>query len=307
MHHSVNNAHAAAVYVSLTGHDRGELGGGTKPTDNPTPGSVVSLLRPAPAHAIPHVALPYMTKEGAGGPPQPGFFGGWMGRSFDPLWVLKDPNAADFSVPEFTLQGDVSPERLALRGNLLGKLNDRVEAVDSVGGLGAMSRYQRRALDVLTSQATQQAFRLDREPDALRDAYGRNIYGQSVLLARRLIEAGTRVATVSWAPDANATWDTHGSNFKKLKNPLLPQFDAAFSTLVEDLEQRGMLNRTLVAVLGDFGRTPKINKNGGRDHWPNLCTLALFGGSLKTGQVIGKSARDNGTPASARLPIHIMA
>ena len=298
MHHSVNNAHAAAVYVSLTGHDRGELGGGTKPTDNPSPGSVVSLLRPAPAHAVPHVALPYMTKEGAGGPPQPGFFGGWMGRSFDPLWVLKDPNAADFSVPEFTLQGDVSPERLTLRGNLLGKLNDRVEAVDAVGGLGAMSRYQRRALDVLTSQATQQAFRLDREPDALRDAYGRNIYGQSVLLARRLIEAGTRVATVSWAPDANATWDTHGSNFKKLKNPLLPQFDAAFSTLVEDLEQRGMLNRTLVAVLGDFGRTPKINKSdAGRDHWNFCYSILLVGGGIRQGYVHGASDKLGAYPA----------
>ena len=101
--------------------------------------------------------------------------------------------------------------------------------------------------------------------------YGRNIYGQSVLLARRLIEAGTRVVTISWAPDANATWDTHGDNFNKLKNTLLPQFDAAASSLLDDLADRGMLDRTLVAVLGDFGRTPRINNAAGRDHW-NVAT-----------------------------------
>lgn len=298
MYHSVNNAHAAAVYVSLTGHDRGEQGGGTRPTDNPCPGSVVSLVRPSPADAIPHAALPYMTKEGAGGPPQPGFFGGWMGRAWDPLWILKDPNAADFSVPEFTLQNDVSVARIESRGELLGQMNARLAAADRAGGLTAMNRFQRRALDVLTSQRTQSAFRLDREAGELRDAYGRNIYGQSVLLARRLIEAGTRVVTVSWAPDANATWDTHGGNFKKLKNPLLPQFDAAFSTLVTDLEQRGLFDRTIVAVLGDFGRTPKINNNdGGRDHWNYCYSILLAGGGFRRGLVYGASDKLGAFPA----------
>lgn len=298
MHHSVNNAHAAAVYVSLTGHDRGEIGGGTRPTDNPTPGSVVSLLRPPPAHAVPHAVLPYVTKEGAGGPPQPGFFGGWMGRAHDPLWILRDPNAADFAVPEFTLQTDVPVERLTGRGELLRQLNDRLESPENASGLGAMTRFQRRAIDVLTSSATQTALKISQEPDKVRESYGRNIYGQSVLLARRLIEAGTRVVTVSWAPDANATWDTHGSNFKKLKNPLLPQFDAAISSLLEDLQQRGLLDRTLVAVLGDFGRTPKINKNdAGRDHW-NFCYSILFaGGGMRRGYVHGASDKIGAFPA----------
>src|SRR5262245_48930732 len=126
MHHSVNNAHAAAVYVALTGHDRGEIGGGTRPTDRPGPGSVCALLRPTPPEVVPYVALPYMTREGAGGPPQPGFFGGILGSSFDPLWILRDPNAPDFSVPELTLQRDVSADRIAARGRLLTMLNARL-------------------------------------------------------------------------------------------------------------------------------------------------------------------------------------
>jgi hypothetical protein len=298
MHHSVNNAHAAAVYVSLTGHDRGELGGGTKPTDNPTPGAVLSLLRPPPADAIPHATLPYMTKEGAGGPPQPGFFGGWLGRAADPLWILRDPNADDFSIPEFSARGDVPSARLSGRSTLLDDLNRRLSDSSHAPGPVAMNRFQRRALDVLTSSATQAALRLDQEPAALREAYGRNIYGQSTLLARRLIEAGTRLVTISWAPDANATWDTHGSNFKKLKNPLLPQFDSACGTLIRDLHERGMLERTVVAVLGDFGRTPKINGNdGGRDHW-NFCYSILFaGGGFQPGLVYGASDRHGAFPA----------
>src|SRR5450432_723612 len=135
----------------------------------------------------------------------------------------------------------------------------------------AMDSFRRRALNLLSSEVTRKAMRIGDESDKVREGYGRNIYGQSVLLARRLIEAGTRMVTISWAPDANATWDTHGSNFKKLKNTLLPQFDAACSSLVSDLAERGLLDRTLVAVLGDFGRSPKINgADGGRDHW-NYC------------------------------------
>jgi uncharacterized protein (DUF1501 family) len=143
----------------------------------------------------------------------------------------------------------------------------------------------------------QSAFRIQEEKESTRERYGRNIYGQSVLLARRLVEAGTRVVTVSWAPDANATWDTHGGNFKKLKNTLLPQFDASCSSLLQDLHERGMLERTLVAVLGDFGRTPKINKNdGGRDHWNFCYSIMLAGGGIRPGFVYGASDRTGAFP-----------
>src|SRR5690606_17943514 len=150
-------------------------------------------------------------------------------------------------------------------------IGERFDRGPGVSAYDGMDGFRRRALGLLTSAQTQNALRIGDEKDPVRESYGRNIYGQSVLLARRLIEAGTRMVTISWAPDANATWDTHGSNFKKLKGTLLPQFDAACSSLVDDLAQRGMLDRTLVAVMGDFGRSPKINgSNGGRDHW-NYC------------------------------------
>jgi hypothetical protein len=161
----------------------------------------------------------------------------------------------------------------------------------------AFDRFQERAFDVLTSVATQRALRIQDEPEVSRDAYGRNVYGQSVLLGRRLIEAGTRVVTISWAPDANATWDTHGGNFKKLKGTLLPQLDAACASLLGDLAQRGLLDRTVVAVLGDFGRTPRINgSDGGRDHWNNCYTVMLAGGGIRGGYVHGASDRIGALP-----------
>jgi uncharacterized protein (DUF1501 family) len=161
-----------------------------------------------------------------------------------------------------------------------------------------MAGFQDKAFDLLVSPATQRAFQLEREPAPVRESYGRNIYGQSVLLARRLIEAGTRVACISWAPDANATWDTHGNNFTNLKTRLLPQLDAAVSSLLRDLSARGLLERTLIAVMGEFGRTPKVNANGGgRDHWNFCYSLLLAGGGIKGGFVYGASDRIGGRPS----------
>jgi len=301
MNHGVNQAHALAVYTALTGHDRGDTKSivGNSLEDYPCPGAVTTMVRPAPRDAIGHVTLPYKTKEGATGPPQPGFFGGWLGPAFDPLWVLKDPNASDFAVGELTLQSDLSAERLAARGQLLAQLAGRLHDDRSARArLESMDGLRRRAMQVLTSPSVQRAFRIGDEPDHVRDSYGRNIYGQSVLLARRLIEAGTRVVTVSWAPDANATWDTHSGNFKKLKETLLPQFDAAAGTLIRELAERGLLERTIVAVLGDFGRTPKINNSeGGRDHWNWCYSVLLAGGGLRPGFVRGASDRTGAFPA----------
>ena len=300
MNHTVNNSHAAAVYASLTGHDRGEQGGGTKTTDHPSLGSIMAKLRPTASNVVPHVCLPYITKEGAGGPPQPGFFGGFLGHSYDPLFVLKDPNAADFRVPELSLQDEVSSHRLAARRRLFETGNPVLES--GASSSREMNRMQSRALDLLTSENTQRAFRLSDESDATRDSYGRNIYGQSTLLARRLLEAGTRIVTISWAPDANATWDTHGNNFKSLKGTLLPQFDSACASLIADLSERGMLERTIVAVLGDFGRTPRINGNGGgRDHWNFCYSVMLVGGGFQPGLIHGSSDATGAFPASHPL------
>jgi hypothetical protein len=292
-HHSVNNAHAAAVYTGLTGHDRGEIGGGARPTDQPAIGSVVGLCRPPVAPVVPYVSMPYVTQEGAGGPPQPGFFGGMLGRTRDPLFVLRDPNAPGFSMPELGLASDVSSDRLDSRRRLLGSL----PGVPAERPAQELEGFRARAFDLLNSPATRNAFRLDQEPAPVREAYGRNIYGLSVLLARRLIEAGTRVACISWAPDANATWDTHGNNFKSLKDKLLPQLDAAVSSLLTDLAERGRLKRTVVAVMGEFGRSPKVNANAGRDHWNFCYSLLLAGGGFREGFVYGASDRIGALPS----------
>ena len=295
MHHSVNNSHAAAVYAAMTGHDRGEQGGGARPSDHPSPGAVLAKLRPAKSGMLPCVTLPYKTKEGAGGPLQPGFLAGFMGASYDPFWVLDDPNSPSFHVRNLSLPVGVAEDRMLARGGLLSRL-DRGLKNSQERPFAAMDDFQRQAFDLLTSNQAQQAFQLGSESAQVRERYGRNIYGQSVLLARRLVEAGTRVVTMSWAPDANATWDTHGQNFQKLKSTLLPQFDAACSSLIEDLAESGRLDRTLIAVLGDFGRTPKINNNAGRDHWNGCYSIMLVGGGAKSGYVHGASDRMGSLP-----------
>ena len=294
VHHSVNNSHAAAVYAALTGHDRGEQGGGAKPTDHPAIGSVMGLCRPPKSPVVPFVSMPYITQEGAGGPPQPGFFGGWLGRTYDPLFIRRDPNAVGFGMPELSPGIDVDARRMDDRKHLFGLLGGSSR---SDRQLQDMEAFQAKAFDLLTSDASRKAFQIEREPAQVRDRYGRNIYGQSVLLARRLIEAGTRVACISWAPDANATWDTHGQNFAKLKGELLPQLDMAVSSLLEDLEARGMLERTIVAIMGDFGRSPKINPAAGRDHWNFCYSLMLAGGGFKKGYIHGASDRIGGRPS----------
>lgn len=297
MNHSVNNSHAAAVYAALTGHDRGELGGGARPTDRPSPGSVLAWLRPPKNRTLPYVALPYKTKEGASGPLQPGFLAGLMGQTYDPFWVLNDPNNRNFHVDNLQLPSTVTLDRMKDRTDLLTGLGRGV-TFQNERSISAIDDFQEQAFALLTSNAAQQAFDLDRESDDTRARYGRNIYGQSTLLARRLVEAGTRFVTLSWAPDANATWDTHGNNFKTLKTRLLPEFDAACSSLLQDLADRGLLERTLVAVLGDFGRTPKINANAGRDHWNSCYTVMLAGGGIREGFVFGASDHQGATPVA---------
>jgi hypothetical protein len=304
-HHRVANAHWAATYFTLTGEDRGDftIAIPPGPNDYPAIGAVLTHLRPPERLVVPFVSLPYVTAEGAGGPPQPGIYGGWLGRAYDPLIIDRhrgethDPNHAGFGLPELTLRADVDAGRLDGRQGLLGRVNSGLDAFQRSGAAGLMGTYQQRAFSLLTSDATRRAFDLSGEPGALRSAYGRNIYGQSVLLARRLIEAGTRMVTLKWAPDANAAWDTHGSNFVNLKTRLLPELDASLATLLEDLRQRGRLGETLVVVMGEFGRSPRVNAAAGRDHWPRCYSLLLAGGGVRGGYVFGKSDRIGSDPA----------
>jgi hypothetical protein len=290
-------AHAPAVYTALTGIPSGVRAGivGAKPTDHPAIGSVVGRFRPPTSQVLPYVLMPHLTQEGAGGPPQPGFLGGWLGKTHDPCLALRGgPGPDGFNLPALSPGVGLTTQRVRERQQLLGDLNH--PGTVRTGLADEMERLQSRACDLLTSSSAQRAFQLDQEPTRVREAYGRNIYGQSLLLARRLVEAGTRLACISWAPDANATWDTHGQNFAKLKGTLLPQFDLGFSALLNDLVARGLLDRTLVVVMGEIGRTPKINSNAGRDHWEHCYTVLFAGGGTKGGFVHGASDKRGAYP-----------
>jgi uncharacterized protein (DUF1501 family) len=237
--------------------------------------------------------MPYLTAEGAGGPPQPGFLGGWLGKANDPFLVLQGGGPASFNMPALVPGVGLTTDRVHDRRNLLSGMNLNPSSTPLAQEMGNL---QARACDLLTSPDAQRAFQLDQEPSRVREAYGRNIYGQSMLLARRLVEAGTRLTCISWAPDANATWDTHGQNFAKLKNQLLPPFDASMSCLLDDLSARGLLERTLVVVMGEIGRTPKINTGAGRDHWEFCYSVLFAGGGIKGGFTFGSSDRRGAYP-----------
>ena len=248
---------------------------------------------------MPHVCLPYITKEGAGGPPQPGFFGGLLGRGLRSAVRAQGSQRGRLRRARADAAGRCLGRAAVGRGRRCSRRSTSASsAARAARPTTAWTASAAGRFDLLTSERhADGASTSATKPTPVRDRYGRNIYGQSVLLARRLIEAGTRMVTISWAPDANATWDTHGWNFKKLKNTLLPQFDAACGSLVDDLAERGMLDRTLVAVLGDFGRTPKINaSDGGRDHWNYCYSLMLVGGGVQRRLRLRRQRQDRRVP-----------
>jgi uncharacterized protein (DUF1501 family) len=215
-----------------------------------------------------------------------------LGVRYDPFVVGSDPNAADFSVRDLRLHGELSGERLAARGSLVEQLNAASHAKPRVGDEIDVSRAKATAL--LASGDAAAAFDLSKESDATRDRYGRHSWGQSHLLARRLVEAGTRFVTTVNGP--SIIWDTHNDNFKRLKTRLVPPMEQGFVALLDDLAERGLLDTTLVVWLGDFGRTPNINNQAGRDHWPQCYSAVLAGGGIRSGQVIGKSDRTGAFP-----------
>ena len=221
---------------------------------------------------------------------------GFLGPTFDPF-VSGEPTAEDFSVQDLTLPSGINLSEARSRTGLLAALNREFKQVEQSPLIDSMDEFYQKAFDLISSPAAKRAFDISAEPDKLRDAYGRTTIGQGALLARRLVEAGVRLASIfHWG------YDTHVNNEPEHKR-LVPEFDQAFATLLEDLEQRGLLETTLVLVIGDFGRTPKVNFSGGRDHWPGAFSVALAGAGIKGGAVIGETDAHASEPISRPVRI----
>jgi uncharacterized protein (DUF1501 family) len=201
-----------------------------------------------------------------------------------------DPNKPDWKVDALGLADDLTLARLQSRRELLKSIDNQRAQLDEAASLAAMSSYKQQAMELLGSTAARQAFDLAQETDAMRDRYGRNIHGQCVLLARRLIEHGVPLVTVNWHNDGANFWDTHGDNFNRLKKDLIPPADQALSALITDLEERGLLDETIIAWVGEFGRRPRItDANAGREHWPRCYSGLLAGAGIRGGAIHGAS------------------
>ena len=297
--------HESAGYWMNTGHKYvGPDMRALAPTDWPTMGSIVKMLKPTEHGPFSSVMLP----EPIIANPNvflPGQNAGFLGRRWDPEILKCDPSAADFRIESLTLPEQVTVSRLESRGTLLAELNGAGQVRTPV--TTDYERLGREALGVLVSGTAQGAFAIEKEPAKLRDRYGRGKWAQSVLLARRLVEAGVRMVFVNWPREPgdlsapNPLWDTHANNNTRMKDVLCPQFDQGFTALIEDLETRGLLDETLVVVVGEMGRTPKFNASGGRDHWGNVFSFALAGAGIRAGQVYGASDRNGAYPARDRV------
>ena len=252
----------------------------------PSCGSVVSkMLGPNQPGLPAYVNLPRQLGLGKAA---------YLGASYNPFSPDSDPNQDGFAVRNLKLPGRVPVARLERRKALLGELDHLRRDIDTKGDLEGLDKFYRDAMEMVTSDQAQRAFNIQQEDSNLRESYGRNDLGQSCLLARRLVEAGVTFVTIQ----AGGGWDTHGDNFKELKDKLLPKYDQAIAALVQDLHDRGLSDDVLVVSFGEFGRTPKINGGAGRDHWPGAMSILYAGGGLKMGQAIGETNANAEYPTS---------
>jgi hypothetical protein len=289
--------HIAGTYIMLTGSsvqpdaDREAHG-----DDFPGPGAVLNSLQRTPPPVPVSVSLPNWLSIPGPSNRMPGQYGGFLGPACDPFLVAGEPHKPDFRPLALSLPDDVPPERLQARVGLRQQLDAAARSLE-VRDAAARDRLAEAALQLVTDPRVRQALDLGREPDAVRDRYGRTKIGQSCLLARRLIEAGVRLVSVN---EFNQSWDTHGGLTNRYRQ-IVPPMDQAFAALVEDLEARGLLSDTLVINTGEFGRTPAMNRDAGRDHWPRAFSAVLAGGGVRGGQVYGASDSRGGDVAA--LPV----
>jgi hypothetical protein len=320
--------HTAAIYQIHTGYTADKVSPSGQleppsPKDFPTFGSNIVRLKPPDVPMLPFVMMPRPLQESnvvnkAG-------TAGFLGRAFDPYYLFPpgddmDMNKMDrIKVDDLTLRPEVSEARLDRRARLRDLINEGMPEIDKAVSKYDLDKYYDSALSLIMSGRAREAFSLNKEPDKMRDAYGRNTFGQSCLLARRLVEAGTRVVEVIWPKVANSdnhSWDVHTGLSARMKNQSAPMLDSGLSALISDLDERGLLDETLVVALGEFGRSPQRgvstsgngNSDDGRDHWPYCYTAVMAGAGIKRGSVYGKSDATGSAPLEVPThPIDVVA
>jgi hypothetical protein len=295
--------HGYGLYYAFTGreHPRPDLDAAPSENDFPTLGSLVSRLADRQSSFPPAITLPRWNRFLDLPNDYAGETAGFLGRTFDPWLVKADPGSTSFHVSGVELPQGVSLARLAERHDLLQNLDRHLAKLGQSDLAQQQDAIYRQAFELVTSAPARQAFDLAREPEQLRDDYGRTPFGQGLLLARRLVEAGSMLVTVNWHDDGSDVkspfWDTHKDNFNTLKERLIPPVDRGVAALLADLDARGLLDSTLVVMMGEFGRTPKIGRvvmnaatdATGRDHWPHAYSVLVAGGGVRGGQVFGAS------------------
>ena len=306
MHHG-SSAHGKAMYWNFTGHKppQSDTAANLPPSSSDWPSllSVISKFKSAPPGLPSSIRIPYPLVDN--GTLQAGEYGGWLGSSYNPI-VIRTPKGKEFGGVSRDLGASRIDPKEAIDRKVLSSRLGLLGHLDQFQGIGNsvtdMDYFRNLATDMLMSPNVRNAFDLDLESQATKDKFGNHICGQSMLLARRLVQAEVPIVTVACsAGDLNGSagdhWDTHADNFNRIKNTMLPAFDRPAAALLDDLDERGMLDETLVVFLTEFGRTPKINKNAGRDHYPSCYSVAFAGAGIQGGQVYGKSDKSGSEPA----------
>jgi len=279
-------AHEQASQYMLTGYK-------PLPTlEYPSYGAVVAKELGVRNDLPPYLAIPDVARAGQAG---------FIGNAYN-AFAVGDPGRPGFRVQNINLPRGVDQERLVKRRAFVERANHRFEAQLPDDSVHSVDSFYERAYDLVTSPQAKKAFDLEQEESKTREAYGARTLGQGCLLARRLVEGGARFITIS-----RGGWDTHAQNFERLEKQLLPEFDQAYSALLADLAQRGMLEKTLVLVMGEFGRTPRVNPRGGRDHWPRARFVCMAGGGVRGGQVVGKTDASGGEPVERPVTVEEIA
>jgi hypothetical protein len=305
IYHTMKN-HNSAGYYALTGH--------APPSDDqrlrdsldlfPGYSSVVDRFAPSSGELPTAVSYPHVISDGS---VTPGQHASFLGKKHDPFLFTQDPNSPSFALPELSLPDGIPFERMQARRELMKLVDEQSRLMDFSAQARGLDGYYDKAMSMLQSSRLREAFDLSAEPEVIREAYGRSTYGQSCLLARRLVEAGTKFVTAYFSDTIGGQktdgggWDTHGFNntrmFPIIEKYHLPLTEQTLPTLLNDLEQRGLLDETLVVWMGEFGRTPNVNKNASRDHWPQCYSAILAGGGVKRGYVYGASDKQGAYPA----------